>query len=110
MIIERKVTKIKLPILYDLKLRAILPSKTSNKEKLDAIKEINDNLMLDYKDARFIYNNFKLIGAYMLKNKEVDFLYIIPEFQNDIIDKKINKIILRKKVKYDNEWVFKKNG
>lgn len=94
MIIERKVSKSKLIVLYDFKLRYILPLKKDSKEKLEAIKEVNDNLKNDYKEARFIYKNFKLIGAYMIKNNKLDFLYIVPKYYNDKIKNKINKKLI----------------
>lgn len=82
MIWIRKVKKSDLPILMDFKLKAILPTINSSKEKLMAIGEVNKSLGDNYTEARFIYNNFKLVGAYALKNEEIDFLYIKDEYKH----------------------------
>jgi len=102
MITIRKVSKFKLPKLYDFKLRYVLPLKNSKEEKLKAIKEINENLKNDYKEARFIYKNFKLIGAYLIKNKKLDFMYVVPEYKNKRIDRIIEKRV-RKEGIYENK-------
>lgn len=91
MIWIRKVKKSDLPILMDFKLKAILPTINSSKEKLLAISEVNKSLGSNYNEDRFIYNNLKLIGACSLKNNEIDLLYIKDDYK-DLESKVRNKL------------------
>ena len=93
MIRYKKAKKQDLPMLIEYKLLTITPYLKSNQEKLMTISTINDFVSKNYEDFEIIYYNLKPIGTYLIKNKELNTLYIKEEYQKEKIwKKKIQKI------------------
>ena len=93
MIRYKKAKKQDLPMLIEYKLLTITPYLKSNQEKLMTISTINDFVSKNYEDFEIIYYNLKPIGTYLIKNKELNTLYIKEEYQKEKIWKKIIKKI-----------------
>ncbi len=89
MIRYKKAKKQDLPMLIEYKLLTITPYLKSNQEKLMTISTINDFVSKNYEDFEIIYYNLKPIGTYLIKNKELNTLYIKEEYQKEKIWKKI---------------------
>ena len=89
MIRYKKAKKQDLPMLIEYKLLTITPYLKSNQEKLMTISTINDFVSKNYEDFEIIYYNLKPIGTYLIKNKELNILYIKEEYQKEKIWKKI---------------------
>ena len=87
--IYKKAKKQDLPMLIEYKLLTITPYLKSNQEKLMTISTINDFVSKNYEDFEIIYYNLKPIGTYLIKNKELNTLYIKEEYQKEKIWKKI---------------------
>ncbi len=80
-------------LLIEYKLRTILPFVSDNREKLRVISYVNNFMRDNYSLGYIIKKNFKVIGAYLIKEKELDLLYIEEKYQNKGIGRKvINKI------------------
>ena len=82
MIRYRKVKKKDLPMLIEYKLLTIIPYISDNEEKLKVIGYVNNYMKEKYINCYYILNNFKVIGAFLIDNYELDMLYIRPEYQN----------------------------
>ncbi len=92
MIRYKKVKKKDLPMLIEYKLLTIIPYVNDKEEKLKVIDYVNNYMKDKYINSYFIVYNFKVIGAFLIDNEELDMLYIIPKYQN----RGIGKMILNK--------------
>ena len=106
MIRYKKAKKQDLPMLIEYKLLTITPYLKSNQEKLMTISTINDFVSKNYEDFEIIYYNLKPIGTYLIKNKELNTLYIKEEYQKEKIWK---KIIQKIKPEIEQVTVLKQN-
>ena len=108
MIRYRKVKKKDLPMLIEYKLLTIIPYVNDNEEKLKIINYVNNYMKDKYLNSYFIVYNFKVIGAFLIDNDELDMLYIIPKYHNRGIGGKVlNKYkgeIKKIKVRSNNKW------
>ena len=93
MIRYKKVKKKDLPMLIEYKLLTIIPYVNDNEEKLKVIDYVNNYMKEKYENSYFIVYNFKVIGAFLIDNEELDMLYIIPKYQN----RGIGKMVLNEK-------------
>ena len=106
MIWFKKAQKIDLLTIIDYKLYTILPFVKDKEEKLKIIVYVNKLMLENYNKVKLIYHNFKRVGAYLIKDNELDLLYIINDYQN----KKIGSKVLKKlKGKFKNIKVRNKN-
>ena len=76
MIRYKKALKKDLPMLVEYKLLTITPYIKEKNEQLKAIAYVNNFIMDNYKECILIYSFLKPIGAYLIKDKELDTLYI----------------------------------
>ena len=102
MIWFKKAQKIDIIRIIDYKLYTILPFVNKDKEKLKVIADVNTLMLENYNKVKLIYKNFRVIGAYLINNKIIDFIYIEKDYQKYYL--KILKKIKVKKIK-----VVKKN-
>ncbi len=106
MLVVKKVVKKNLPLLIDYKMLTLIPYCKNDNDKLQATLYVNDYLKDNYKKAKFIYKNFKLIGAYLIDGDRLDFMYIERKYRCQKIGTKIlNKI----KDDFLCMWVLKHN-
>ena len=117
MIRYKKALKKDLPMLVEYKLLTITPYIKEKNEQLKAIAYVNNFIMDNYKECILIYSFLKPIGAYLIKDKELDTLYIKDNYQNKGIGSKVlEKIkdeIDKIKVKKENKnaiQFYQKNG
>ncbi len=116
MIRYKKVNKKDLPLLIEYKLLTIIPYIDNDKDKLKIINYVNNYMKDKYLNSLFIINNFKVIGAFLIDNDELDMLYLIPEYQNKGIGSRLlnkKKEIKKVKVRSNNKIGIKfyiKNG
>ena len=105
------------PMLIEMKLSTIIPYIKDDKQKLKIIAYVNNLISNNYQDFTLIYSYFKLVGIYLIKDKELDTLYIKDNYQNKGIGSKVlEKIkdeIDKIKVKKENKnaiQFYQKNG
>ena len=116
-----KVKKKDLDRLIEFKLQTILPYLSNPNDKLRVISYVNNYMKDNYIKCKYIVNNFKVIGAILIDNEELDMLYIKAQYRNKGIGSKvlkrfrgdIKRIILRKrnslglKFYQKNEYILK---
>ena len=105
------------PMLIEMKLSTIIPYIKDNKQKLKIIAYVNNLISNNYQDFTLIYSYFKLVGIYLIKDKELDTLYIEEKYRNKGIGSKVIKDLKEKieriKVRKENNKAisfYEKNG
>ena len=105
------------PMLIEMKLSTIIPYIKDNKQKLKIIAYVNNLISSNYQDFTLIYSYFKLVGIYLIKDKELDTLYIEEKYRNKGIGSKVIKDLKEKieriKVRKENNKAisfYEKNG
>ncbi len=105
------------PMLIEYKLLTIIPYTKDDSKKLEIIAYVNNMVSKNYKDFTIIYHFFKPIGIYLIKDKELDTLFICEKYRNKGIGSKLMKNIQDKietiKVKKENKKAikfYKQNG
>ena len=105
------------PMLIEMKLSTIIPYIKDDKQKLKIIAYVNNLISSNYQDFTLIYSYFKLVGIYLIKDKELDTLYIEEKYRNKGIGSKVIKDLKEKieriKVRKENNKAisfYEKNG
>ena len=105
------------PMLIEMKLSTIIPYIKDDKQKLKIIAYVNNLISSNYQDFTLIYSYFKLVGIYLIKDKELDTLYIEEKYRNKGIESKVIKDLKEKieriKVRKENNKAisfYEKNG
>ena len=105
------------PMLIEMKLSTIIPYIKDDKQKLKIIAYVNNLISNNYQDFTLIYSYFKLVGIYLIKDKELDTLYIEEKYRNKGIGSKVIKDLKEKieriKVRKENNKAisfYEKNG
>lgn len=96
MLVVKNVVKNDIPKLVEFMMLTIIPYCSNDKEKLQAIDYANRYIKDNYQKAKFIFYNFKLVGAYLINDDSLDLLYIERKYRFKGIGRKILKKVKRK--------------
>ncbi|CDF12095.1 acetyltransferase GNAT family [Mycoplasma sp. CAG:776] len=117
MIRFKKAKKKDKPMLINAKLLTLIPYIKDNSEQLKAIAYVNDLVLKHVDEFMVIYSFIKPIGVYLIKDKELDTLYIEEKYRNkgygSKILKKIKDQFIEVKVRKENKKAiefYKRNG
>lgn len=117
MIRFKKAKKKDKPMLINTKLLTLIPYIKDNSEQLKAIAYVNDLVLKHVDEFMVIYSFIKPIGVYLIKDKELDTLYIEEKYRNkgygSKILKKIKDQFIEVKVRKENKKAiefYKRNG
>ena len=117
MIRFKKAKKKDKPMLINAKLLALIPYIKDNSEQLKAIAYVNDLVLKHVDEFMVIYSFITPIGVYLIKDKELDTLYIEEKYRNkgygSKILKKIKDQFIEVKVRKENKKAiefYKRNG
>ncbi|MCI8670781.1 MAG: GNAT family N-acetyltransferase [Bacilli bacterium] len=89
MLVVRRVRKKEIPQLVQYKLVVMAPYMKN--EDLEVTKNVNNYFEENYKWGRFIYYNFKLIGAFFIKDSVLELIYVERKYRYLGIGTKILK-------------------
>lgn len=113
----KKAKKKDKPMLINAKLLTLIPYIKDNSEQLKAIAYVNDLVLKHVDEFMVIYSFIKPIGVYLIKDKELDTLYIEEKYRNkgygSKILKKIKDQFIEVKVRKENKKAiefYKRNG
>lgn len=117
MIRYKKAKKEDKPLLIEMKLLTIVPYIKNDNQKLKVIAYVNHFVSENYQDFILIYSLFKPVGIYLIKDKELDTLFIEEKYRNKGIGSKVlndvKEKIDRVKVRKENNNAlnfYQKNG
>lgn len=117
MIRFKKAKKKDKPMLINAKLLTLIPYIKDNSEQLKTIAYVNDLVLKHVDEFMVIYSFIKPIGVYLIKDKELDTLYIEEKYRNkgygSKILKKIKDQFIEVKVRKENKKAiefYKRNG
>ena len=107
MILVKRACKKDKALLIEFKLATITPYIKNSNENLNVIKYVNEFISENYMKGFLVYNNFKLIGAYLINNSILDLFFIKEKYRSLGFGHKIIKKIGND---FDQVWVMKNNA